>query len=171
MDGIDYNMIISFQDFEEIILSISLCKSCKSKRPLIVNNDLSLDMGFSSKIVISCSVCSWSESFFSSKQVKKSDLYDKTGNNAKKRNSFEIKTCMVSAFKEIGKGFHPLQNFSRVSNLKGMSKPSYNDINKKLLLAYNVVATESMKNAAAVVFNKSRKNENGSGLSVSCIVR
>ena len=39
---------------------------------------------------------------------------------------------MVAAFREIGRGFGPLENFCRVANIKGLSHTSFDEINNKL---------------------------------------
>lgn len=159
-------IIFGFEILEAIIHSVGRCRGCNSKRPLIVENKSSLDMGFSSKITMSCTNCSWAESYFTSKETKDCPFnYGKSGDAAKGRTSFEINVRMISAFREIGKGFEPLKNFARVANLKGLSLPCFTNIKTKLMKSYKVEADESMTKAAASVYSESKKSSvSGAGL-------
>ena len=50
--------------------------------------------------------------------------------------------------REIGRGYEPLQNFSRVANLHGMTHTCYDAVNDRLKDAYESVANKSMSKAA-----------------------
>ena len=68
---------------------------------------------------------------------------------------------MVAAFREIGKGYEPLRNFSRLSNMHCVSSKTYRDINSKLMTAYKAVATESMKKAGKDILADAEKTKDG----------
>lgn len=57
-----------------------------------------------------------------------------TNNNTGKqgRSPHKINIRMVTALREIGRGYEPFQNFSRIVNLHGMTHTSYDAINDKL---------------------------------------
>ena len=159
-DETDTNMIFDFAIFKEIIHSIGRCRGCPSDLPLIVETDASKAHGFVHSIVIHCSVCGWKSDFFTSKIVESYPL--RTDGRGKK--PFVTNVQVVTAFREIGKGFEPLTNFCRISNIRCPNKKAFTDINSKLMTAYKQVADESMSNAAKNVHSSCEENKNGIGV-------
>ena len=153
-----FNMIIDFTIFENIIHSVARCKICKSNRPLVVENIDAARKGFALKLKLSCSVCTWSESFYTSKPAKDPNEYP---NGSR---PFSVNYQMVTAFREIGKGYEPLKNFSRLSNMHCVASKTFHDINSRLMTAYKSVASESMQKAGKEVLSDAEKTEEGKGL-------
>ena len=159
VDKMSYNLIIDISILQNMISAIACCEDCNS-RGITIENIGSSRMGFSNKLKLSCSSCAWEKLFFTSKDCK-SQLQETIKQG---RNSFETNIRMVAAFREIGRGFGPLENFCRVANIKGLSHTSFDEINNKLMVSYSIVANESMKRASECVHKLSKKNLDGSGL-------
>ena len=159
IDPSSFNMIMDFSIFETIIHSVARCKVCKSSRPLIVESVDDARMGFALNLKLSCSVCDWAESFYTSKTAKVDE-----DNHVKGYRPFSINYQMVTAFREIGKGHEPMKNFSRLSNMHCISEKGFREVNSKLMVAYKAVAMESMGKAGEDVLSESEKTTDGEGL-------
>ena len=150
----DYNIIINFNILKTLISNV-VCASCGS--PVTISNNESMRMGFSNQLELSCTSCTFNNIIDTSSLTKNT-----TGKQG--RSPYDVNVRMVAAFREIGRGYEPLQNFSRVANLHGMTRTCYDAINDKLGDAYDSVAKKSMSKAAETVFDKSEKSTDGHGL-------
>ena len=99
-------------------------------------------MCFSHHLEIKCSLCEWKKVLYSSKQISKFN-----GNTAQGRKTFEANTRMIIGFREIGKGYQSIKNFSRFMNLHCLTATPFRKLNIEISKAYDKTAKESMKRA------------------------
>ncbi len=66
--------------------------------------------------------------------------------------------CSVIAFREIVRGHTGMERFPRVMNVNCFSSRAYKKMKDDISEAYETVDENSMKTAAKVVYDKSKKN-------------
>lgn len=138
-EDVDNYNIIHFGLFVNFIKQFLCSPGCGSKNVTIID-DLTRQIGFSHKLVISCDDCPYSEVMFTSQLCNKSKKIPG-------RQPFKINIRTVTAFREIGKGYKGIQNVARCMNMFSISNTSFRSLNEQLQVAYENAAKISMKNA------------------------
>ena len=91
---------------------------------------------------MSCSSCDWQKSFYLSKECNNKDI------KTQGRKPFERNVRIIVRFREIGRGFSEIENFTRCMNKHSTAKTPFDKLNHEIAKAYELSATKSMKRAA-----------------------
>ena len=153
------NIIIDLDILSDIISLIGTCPECESKN-LCFDIDHSKKKGLSCCLKFKCKNCHiWSKEMYTSKKVE---------NEGKGKAPFDINIRSVIAMRVIGRGYSSLEKFCGFLNLLSpMQVGAFNETQKNIAKAYNVVATESMI-AAADQLKENVDDQGITDITVSC---
>lgn len=156
-DSGDVNELININILSEILVSVSLCRNCKTNGLQVRNTNV--HVGVASQLEIYCSFCNFTEKFYNSRKIEatESNLF------------YDVNVRLVYGLRCIGKGQKAGQVLCGILNLpQPPSKfKSYIDV---LCKSTGIVAQRSMTKAVeeAVIENKNiMENENPRDLSAA----
>ena len=130
---VDTDLLTSF------IIDIASCNICSSN--VVVTHKLEGKQGFAHNISVECSKvsCTWSKSFWTSKNVR----------TPKGRPPFDVNMRSVIAFREIDKGHTGMQKLGGFMNTPSvLTLKSYAGLVTNIQQSYTKVAKDSMFKAA-----------------------
>ena len=164
----DYNIIINLGKLKSILTNVLRCPNCERHGGINLSNDLAKRMGFCYHFVLTCRYCKYKHSDYSSDPISYRRKQKQKELLVPGPLPFKINIQTVLAFREIGKGYQAMRDFSSYMNFPPpLSKFCYNQTNSLLYDCYKEVAEASCKNAADEVRVANGNKEDVSNCQVS----
>ena len=143
-DESNFFILMHFGIMKNLFEECACCPECNS--PLSLTHNANERQGFSHKICVACSFCTYTKMYFTSPQ------FTPPARDARGKKAHEINYRTVMAFREIGRGHEGMKTFTTMMNMASpLAFTSYNDINSTLHDIYENVAAENTKKAAVEV--------------------
>ena len=142
----DFNMIIYFPILVSMFCQFARCNQEDCNSPLKMEIDMQRKSGLCHEVKVFCPNCNFSQYFDTS--VRQSKL-----TNAKSgKPFFDVNLRTVLAFRELGKGYEAMVNFSTIMNMtKPMTCSSYQNCIDEIHKAFEEEKTLSLKKVGLMV--------------------